>query len=77
MIQLPKLQTMIGLHQISSREKERGETFRQIPKHSSVHLIMFTLTTEQIINNNKYASLRAKLFNISTLSHAETETGAG
>jgi hypothetical protein len=39
MIQLPKLQTLIGLHLISSREKEREETYRQIPKHSSVQLM--------------------------------------
>jgi len=69
MIQLPKLQTLIGLYQISHADK--------FQKHSSVQLIMFTLTTVQITNNNKYASLRAKLFNSSTLSHAETETGAG
>jgi hypothetical protein len=44
-----------------------------------VQSIIFTLTTVQITNNNKYASLGAKLFNCSALSHAEaeTETGAG
>ncbi|KAJ6755636.1 hypothetical protein OIU79_028112 [Salix purpurea] len=77
MIQLPKLQTLIGLHQISSSEKEGEDTYRQIPLHSLVQLNMFTLTIVQITNNNKYASLRAKLFNSSTLSHAETEAGAG
>jgi len=46
MIQLPQLQTLIGLHQISSSEKERN---RQIPKHSSVQLIMVTLTTKSQI----------------------------
>jgi hypothetical protein len=60
---------------------EREETYRQIPKHNSVQLLIFTLTTVQITNNNKYASLCAKLFNSSALSHAEaeaeTETGAG